>query len=224
VAGQAVQRWSVVVPAKQLAVAKTRLRPLTGDPDGAPVDHADLVLALLADTVAAVTASPAVGAVVVVTDDARAAAVVTALGARTVADEPRRGLNAALAHGARTAGPGPVAAISSDLPALRPAELTAALAAAGGQAAAGSSRCFVADAAGTGTTLLAAAGGGLDPRFGPGSAAAHEASGAVRLAGRWPGLARDVDTAEDLLAARALGLGPETSALVARLFPAPCPS
>jgi 2-phospho-L-lactate guanylyltransferase len=224
VAERAVQRWSVVVPAKRLAVAKTRLRPLTGSPGGRPVDHDELVLALLADTVAAVLASPAVGAVVVVTDDARAAAVVAALGARTVADEPRHGLNPALAHGARAAGTGPVAAISSDLPALRPAELTAALAAAAAHAATGTPRCFTADAAGTGTTLLAVSGGDLDPHFGPGSAAAHEASGAVRLAGRWPGLARDVDTPDDLLAARALGLGPATGALVDLLLPAACRS
>jgi 2-phospho-L-lactate guanylyltransferase len=214
----------VVVPAKQLTVAKSRLRPLTGSPGGGPVGHDELVLALLADTVAAVTASSAVGSVVVVTDDARAAAVVGALGARTVPDEPRNGLNPALAHGARAAGAGPVAAISSDLPALRPEELTAALAAAGAHAAGGTPRCFTADAAGTGTTLLAAAGGRLDPRFGPGSAAAHEASGAVRLTGRWPGLARDVDTPADLLAARVLGLGPATGALVDRLLPAACHS
>src|SRR5919199_1918141 len=45
------------------------------------------------------------------------------------------------------------------------------------------------DAAGTGTTLLVAAPGcALDPRFGPGSAAVHRASGARQLAGDWPGL------------------------------------
>jgi len=219
-----VQRWSVVVPAKRLDVAKTRLRPLTDAPAGPvdpAVDHADLVLALLADTVAAVRACAAVRAVVVVTDDARAAGVVTALGARTVRDEPGRGLNPALAHGAWAAGGGPVAALSSDLPALRPAELAAALAAASALAAAGAPRSFAADAAGTGTTLLAASGGELDPHFGPGSAAAHEASGGVRLTGRWPGLARDVDTPADLLAARALGLGAATGALAERLLARP---
>lgn len=215
------QRWSVVVPAKELAVAKTRLRPLTGPRDGSPVGHAELVLALLSDTVAAVTASPAVREVVVVTDDPRAARVVGALGARTVPDTPRRGLNPALAHGAAAAGH-PVAALSSDLPALRPGEVTAALEAAGALAAAGRPRCFTADAAGTGTTLLAVSAGELDPHFGPGSAAAHEATGAVRLAGPWPGLARDVDTPGDLRAARELGLGPATGVLADRLLPASC--
>ena len=211
------RRWSVVVPAKRLALAKTRLRPLTYGTGSHPDLHPDLVLALLADTVAAVTACPVVGTVVVVTDDARAGELVRGLGARTVGDEPDRGLNAALVHGAGTAGGGPVAALSSDLPALRPEELAGALAAAGQLAAAGTPRCFTADAAGTGTTLLAAAAGDLDPHFGPGSAAAHEASGAVRLPARWPGLARDVDTPEDLRAAGLLGLGAATGAVISRL-------
>jgi 2-phospho-L-lactate guanylyltransferase len=129
-----------------------------------------------------------------------------------VPDEPDRGLNPALAHGARTAGAADVAALSSDLPALRSAELTAALAAA--EAA---PRCFVADAAGTGTTLLTAHGVDLDPRFGGGSASAHRDGGALPLTGDWPGLTRDVDTADDLRAALALGVGPRTAALAGRL-------
>ena len=202
----AVQQWSVVVPAKRLTTAKTRLTPLTEE---LGAGHADLVLALLADTVAAARRSPAVGLVLVVTDEPRAAAVVTALGAQTTGDEPDAGLNAALAHGARVArlrGGDPVAALSSDLPALRPDELTAAL-----RAAAAVPRAFVPDAAGTGTTLLAARDGELGPRFGPGSAAAHAAAGAVPLDGDWPGLSRDVDTPADLHAAYRLGVGPRTT-------------
>ncbi|PWW23207.1 2-phospho-L-lactate guanylyltransferase [Geodermatophilus normandii] len=201
-------RWSLVVPAKRLGAAKTRLVPLTG---GGPGVHADLVLALLADTVAAARDCAAVADVVVVTDDERAAATVRALGARTVPDEPDRGLNPALAHGARASGGDAVAALSSDLPALRSDELAAAL------AAATAPRCFVADAAGTGTTLLTASGVPLDPRFGRGSAAAHAAAGAVPLAGGWPGLRRDVDTPADLAAAVHLGVGAATAALLPRL-------
>src|SRR4051794_16962870 len=122
-----MQSWSVVVPAKRLALAKTRLRPVT---DAAATGHDELVLALLADTVTAALACTAVAEVVVVTDDPAARAVVEALGARTVPDEPDRGLNPALEHGARSAGGSAVAALSSDLPALRPAELAAALQAA----------------------------------------------------------------------------------------------
>ncbi|SFL48807.1 2-phospho-L-lactate guanylyltransferase [Geodermatophilus ruber] len=202
--------WSVVIPAKRLAVAKTRLTPL---PDGLSGSaHAELVLALLADTVAAALAAPAVTGVVVVTDDPAAAAVVTGLGARTVPDEPDRGLNPALAHGARAAGGAAVAALSSDLPALRPEELSAAL-----TAAVSAPRCFVADAQGTGTTLLTATGVELAPAFGAGSAARHRTGGALPLTGAWPGLARDVDTPEDLRAAVALGVGRHTAALLAAL-------
>jgi 2-phospho-L-lactate guanylyltransferase len=210
-----VPTWSVVVPAKRLAVAKTRLRPLTealGDPAGAL--HDELVLALLADTVTAALACPSVTELVVVTDDPTAAELVRGLGARTVADEPDAGLNPALEHGARGVT-GPVAALSSDLPGLRPEELAAAL-----EAASGVPRAFVADAQGTGTTLLTAVGVPLHPAFGPGSADAHRASGAVPLSGDWPGLVRDVDTDGDLRAALALGAGRHTTALLDRLLPA----
>jgi 2-phospho-L-lactate guanylyltransferase len=207
-----VQSWSVVVPAKRLDVAKTRLRPLTAGRQDAGAAHRDLVLALLEDTVAAALACPAVEAVVVVTDEPAAEDVVRLLGARTVPDEPDRGLNPALEHGARSAPGRAVAALSSDLPALRPGELAAAL-----EAASGVERGFVADAHGTGTTLLTAVGTDLRPAFGPGSAEAHLTGGAVALTGSWPGLVRDVDTEADLRAALLLGIGPRTAALVAHL-------
>jgi len=208
-----VPSWSVVVPAKRLAVAKTRLRPLTallGD------GHDALVLALLGDTVAAALGSELVAEVVVVTDDPAAAGLVRGLGARTVADEPDAGLNAALSHGASTARQPAVAALSSDLPALRPEELTVAL-----EAASAVPRAFVADAPGTGTTLLTAVGVPLRPSFGPGSAEAHRAGGATALSGRWPGLVRDVDTETDLRAALTLGAGPRTTAFAVSLRAAP---
>src|SRR5215211_4890469 len=82
----AVPKWSIVVPAKRLAVAKTRLRPLT-DALGGPA-HDELVLALLADTVAAAVGCPSVAEVIVVTDDAAAADAVRPLGARTLPDVP----------------------------------------------------------------------------------------------------------------------------------------
>ena len=203
--------WSVVVPAKRLALAKTRLRPLT---DVLGDSHDALVLALLADTVTAALACPSVTELVVVTDDSAAADLVRGLGARTVADEPDAGLNTALEHGARSVT-GPVAALSSDLPGLRPEELAAALAAASSVP-----RAFVADAHGTGTTLLTAVGVPLRPSFGPGSAEAHRAGGAVPLSGNWPGLVRDVDTDGDLRAALALGAGRHTMALLDRLLSA----
>ncbi|RQW99803.1 2-phospho-L-lactate guanylyltransferase, partial [Micromonospora inaquosa] len=62
-------RWAVVVPVKQLAAAKSRLR---GALPGVP--HEELALALAADTLRAVLACSAVAEALVVTDDARVAA------------------------------------------------------------------------------------------------------------------------------------------------------
>ncbi|MBW4705320.1 2-phospho-L-lactate guanylyltransferase [Micromonospora sp. RL09-050-HVF-A] len=214
--GQA--RWVVVVPVKRLRAAKSRLRGALP-----VVPHEELALALTADTVGAALACPAVAEVLVVTADPQVAAAVGAAGARVVPDRPDSGLNAALRHGVEvavtdgddTAGGGCgtwVAALTADLPALRPAELAAALHAVGTGPA--GVRRFVSDAPGTGTTLLVAPPGvPLDPRFGVDSAAAHLASGAVPLPGGWPSLRRDVDTAADLADAARLGLGPATGAL-----------
>jgi 2-phospho-L-lactate guanylyltransferase len=202
-------RWSVVIPVKRLEVAKTRLRAAVPG-----VEHDRLVLAICLDTVSAVLDCPGVGRVVTVTDDPRAADALRALGVVVVGDAPDAGLNPALEHGTAVARAGsplePVAVVSADLPALRPAELAAAL-----TAAAAHRRSFVADAVGTGTTLLAvAAGGPLLAAYGPDSRAAHAASGAVELDGDWPSLRRDVDTAADLAAAVALGLRPLSAALM----------
>jgi 2-phospho-L-lactate guanylyltransferase len=201
----------VVVPVKRLGVAKSRLYAV-----GRPrPEHEELALSLALDTVAAALLAPGVARVVVVTDDPAAARAMTAAGAVVVPDEPDAGLNPALGHGAgsaaRIAPADGVALLSADLPALRPAELGAALRAAGRAA-----RAFVPDADGTGTTLLATRPGvPVLPRYGPGSAAAHRATGAVELSGNWPSLRHDVDTAADLRAAAALGLGPATAAWTA---------
>jgi 2-phospho-L-lactate/phosphoenolpyruvate guanylyltransferase len=205
--------WLAVLPIKPLPSAKTRLRgavPGTG--------HPELVLAMAQDTVAAALASDGVDRVVVVCDDATVRAALDALGAHCVPDRPAAGLNAALTHG--VAGvPGPVAALTADLPALRPAELAEALAAA----AKLGRRGYVPDASGTGTVLLTApAGVPLEPRFGPGSAAQHRSSGAHAIPGDWPSLRLDVDTATDLEAAVALGVGRFT-AKVLGLRPTPSP-
>ncbi|WP_051108941.1 2-phospho-L-lactate guanylyltransferase [Actinomadura flavalba] len=207
--------WSLVVPVKVLARAKTRMSALAGP------HRQELALAVAADTVAAALRCPRVGAVVVVTDDPRPAAELAALGARIVPDEPDAGLNPALVHGARrareSAPDAPVGALSADLPALRPAELARAL-----DAAATVPEAFVADAPGIGTTLYTAGPGvPFSPAFGGASRAAHRARGVRELT--LPGLdsvRRDLDTPGDLAALRALGLGPRTAA-VAALLPDP---
>jgi 2-phospho-L-lactate guanylyltransferase len=204
--------WSLVIPVKVLARAKSRLAALAGPSRSA------LALAMAADTVSAVAACPAVCAMIVVTDDREAADALGALGAVVVADEPGSGLNAALAHGAAVAAArwpaSGTGALGADLPALRPAELGSGL-----QAAAAWPEAFVPDAAGTGTTLYTARPGvTFSPRFGTGSAGRHRAAGAAELLlADAPGLRRDVDTPDDLRDAAALGLGPRTARLEAQL-------
>jgi len=189
---------------KRLEQAKTRL--------GLPAaDRARLALAMAEDTIRACVAAESVRRVVVVTDDPDGAAMAAAAGAVVVADEPDAGLNPALRHGARfAAGDDPelgVVTVSSDLPALRAADLDAVL-----RSAASDPVAVVADAAGTGTVLYAAARvGAFDPAYGVASWAAHAQAGAVdRTDAADPRLRRDVDTVADLREALALGVGPAT--------------
>ena len=205
--------WALVIPVKPLDRAKSRLAGLAGPRRG------ELALAMAADTVRALLASPAVAVAIVVTDDATAGAELGALGAVVIPDRPAAGLNPALEYGAAFAAerwPGRGrAGLAADLPALRPAEIGAALAAAGGWPAA-----VVRDAAGAGTTQYTGCpAGGVRPALGAGSGARHAAGGAAELG--LPGiggLRQDVDTAEDLSRAAALGLGPRTTAVAARLL------
>jgi 2-phospho-L-lactate/phosphoenolpyruvate guanylyltransferase len=205
--------WSVLMPVKVLAQAKSRLAGLAGP------HRPELALGLACDTVTAVLETAQVARVVVITDDPVAAAALGGLGALVVPDEPRDGLNAALRYGAAFAAarwPGcGTAALSADLPALRPAELARAL-----KAATAFQRAFVADAAGDGTTLYTAVPGAVfRPAFGLASRARHAASGATELELKdIPGLRRDVDTPADLRGAAALGLGPRTAPLAAELL------
>lgn len=208
------QLWSVVVPVKRPEFAKSRLAPAVGSLRPA------LARAFAADTVSAALTCHLVGAVVVVTDDDEVAKDAVTMGADAIEDTPDAGLNPALRHGAayaRELWPDLwVAAMSADLPALKPAELGAALEAA--SSADGVS--FVADAAGVGTVLYAAgAGAAFGPRFGAQSRSSHLSDGAAELAiDDVPSLRRDVDTLADLRAAADLGLGPRTAPLVAELI------
>jgi 2-phospho-L-lactate/phosphoenolpyruvate guanylyltransferase len=247
--------WTVLLPVKVLARAKSRLAVLAGP------RRCELALALASDTVSAVVACPEVARVIVITSDRFAGPRLAALGAIVVADIAdgrqdagldgpggagglgalsgadmlsQERLNAALRHGAAIAArrwPGTgLAALTADLPALRPAELGAALRAAaaatrsgadGGDGANGVARsAFVPDAAGVGTTLYAVPpGGDFRPAFGGASRMRHAAGGAIELAlDDAPGIRQDVDTPADLRAALALGAGHRTTALAVQLL------
>jgi 2-phospho-L-lactate/phosphoenolpyruvate guanylyltransferase len=205
--------WSVLMPVKELARAKSRLAELAGPRRG------ELALALACDTALAVLGSAAATRLIAITDDPSASAALAGLGAIVVPDEPRDGLNAALRHGAAHAAarwPGSgTAALSADLPALRPREISRAL-----RAAAAWPTAFVADADGDGTTLYTAAPGvAFRPSFGLASRARHAAAGATELdLDGVPGLRRDVDTPAGLRGAAALGLGPRSGPLAAELL------
>lgn len=210
------RRWSVVVPVKRLAAAKSRLAEFVG------ARRADLALALACDTVRAVAATPGVAAVFAVTEDATAAAALERLGAHVVTGEPGTGLNAALRHGAARARQlcpdAGVCALSADLPALRPAELARVLAAAAAYPCA-----FLADAHGVGTTLYSTAPREVfAPSFEGRSRLRHREGGAVELDLEGVATVRcDVDTPADLRAAALLGVGPHTAALLDALGVAP---
>ena len=188
------QKFALLVPVKTLSLAKSRLE--------SPAARASLMRAFALDAIGAALASPVVATVYVVTDEPGFEDGTTRL-----PDEGDGDLNRALLQAERrvrlldpTAG---VAAMCADLPSLLTADLTAALSAGLGD------RWFVADAPGTGTTLLAAGPGvNLDPHFGVGSARRHEESGAIPVSAQVPTLRADVD----LERARVLGLGVHSSA------------
>ncbi|WP_040797483.1 2-phospho-L-lactate guanylyltransferase [Nocardia higoensis] len=215
-----------LIAVKRLDQAKSRLA------DRLPAPHrARLVLAMLADTVTAATAVPQIRSITVVTPDAAVTDLVGALGAHahpeppvaaaggphTTAggfDVPADGLNTALAHAAASLrAEHPMAdllVLQADLPALRPGELADMLATAPPHG-----RAVVIDHTGTGTAaLLVRDGGDLAPAFGVDSARRHIAAGAVELAGDWPGLRLDVDTAADLERVIELGAGSSTRAVL----------
>jgi 2-phospho-L-lactate guanylyltransferase len=197
--------FSLLVPVKDGGGAKTRLGAI-----GAAA-RADLMAAFARDAITAARRTPA-AEVYVVGDPAALASFAADLDVAILPDEGDGDLNQALRRAsARVARPGRgVAVMLADLPCLRTDDLDQALARSG--------RAFVADAAGTGTTLLVAPDGAeLDPHFGVDSAEAHAASGAVPVAGALTSLRLDVDTTDDLERALRQGVGVHTAAAVERL-------
>ncbi len=200
---------ALVIAVKRLTAAKTRLAPIFSASTREAV-----VLAMLVDTV---TAASAVAPVTVVTPDDVAADAARQLGAAVIADPTPAGhrnpLNNAIAAAEaelRTSIPN-IVVLQGDLPALQPQELDEALTAARNYP-----RSFVGDRHGTGTSALFAFGVPLQPAFGADSAAHHRHSGAIELTGAWPGLRCDIDTPDDLLTARRLGVGAATAQAVAQ--------
>ncbi len=198
--------WTVIVPVKASARAKSRIRL-------DPAMRRTLALIMAEDTVSAIVGAAPVGRTLVVLEDARDGAMLARVPGVDLFVTHTDELNAAIRDGLGALGPepaGPVAVVPADLPSLTAAELAEAL-----NLAAAHPRSVVADRAGTGTTLLAARSADLlDPRYGAGSFAAHVAGGAVPLAlPSRSGLRRDVDRVDNLRSVT----GPRTRAVLTTL-------
>jgi 2-phospho-L-lactate guanylyltransferase len=178
--------WVIVIPLKPADAGKSRLG--AAEP---------LVRALGVATVRAAAIAEGVSEVVVVTADATTADELERMSRVRIVREPApRGLRLAIASALATILPGlRRAVLLGDLPGLVPADLTRALV-----TAAGHPRSFVADAAGTGTTLVTArAGVAWHSAFGRASASRHRALGLHQQAvPRRSSLRHDVDTAAQL--------------------------
>lgn len=197
--------WTVLIPVKATNRGKSRI-------DLPAALRQELALAMALDTVSATARSARVVAIV---EDAGDAARLGAVAGVSVHRTSVTGLNESILDGLKslTAGAGTagwVAALPGDLPGLRSAELTEALALC-------STHRFsvVADHQGIGTTLLAATEpAALAPRYGSSSFRSHLLAGATPIqlpaasSLRW-----DVDTVADLEATA----GPFTSGVLERI-------
>ena len=205
----AAEGYVGLVALKRSDVAKSRLASVP-----APLRRR-LAWTMAVDTLRALTA---VLPVIVISNQPELAGRLSRerISARVLAEPLVAGMNAALRHGEKAAtgaGFSSTLACVGDLPALRPASVRAVLA-----AAINPGRAFVADASGTGTTMLIASGTELDPHFQGRSAAGHRESGAValtaaELGGALADARRDVDSEVDLYDAYFLGLGSATAQL-----------
>lgn len=195
--------YVVLLPVKPPSRGKSRL-------EVDPGRRRALAAAFALDTARACLDAARVAAVLAVTDDASFAGELRSAGCDAIPDGVAGDLNESLRLAAAEAmrrWPRAVpVAVCADLPALRAADLDAALGSAeqlGGPA-------FVADLDREGTTLYTAAPDAFEPRFGTGSRRAHLAAGAHEIPGELTTLRRDVDDGRTLAEAERLGLGAHT--------------
>lgn len=204
-------RWWAVIPIKDGRMAKSRFAHLDTD------QRLALARAMAQDTVRATLDCPRVDGVIIVgaaPEGLVPGGSVASPGSVIGLADPGTGLNDALRAGAEAVPHGAASVlVLGDLPCATPEALDAAL-----TAAAGHDRAFIADVAGTGTTLLTARPGvAPQPAFGHRSRARHAASGAVEIDDpQVAPLQRDVDSDVDLWDAERRGVGPVTQALLAQ--------
>ncbi len=201
------------VPVKDLAAAKQRLVGAL-----APAERVALARAMLRDVLRALAAA-GLDAVWVVTRDAEVAAIAAGLGAEVLHEEDNRGHTAAVALAqarAAAAGAGAFLTVPGDVPCVGAGEVRALAAAVAGPPAV----ALVPSRSGRGTNGAALAPPGVMPlTFGEPSFDDHVAT--ARRHGleprllRLPGLALDVDGADDLWALLAAGGATESGRLLA---------
>jgi 2-phospho-L-lactate/phosphoenolpyruvate guanylyltransferase len=203
-----------LIPAKPPHLGKQRLNSLPAD------QRIALATAFTLDTLRAVRDCELVSRVYLISTDPQLGMSAAGLGVDTLLDpapDPLpgpRGFNDMLRAAAQEVvaeADQALMVVPGDLPALTPHALAEALGRWLPHRPA-----FVPDRAGTGSTLYVALANEFDPRYGPGSRAAHLASGAQELAAA-DCLRQDVDHPGDLEAAFALGVGPHTAAALGSL-------
>ncbi len=209
-----LSRLLAVVPVRSLSGAKSRL----GEPLD-PEERADLIMAMLRQTLAAALASRSVRTVALVSKDPEVLEVAHEMGVVPVLQRSD-GLNEAITEARSFVGAGvsAILVLPADLAFVGPeaidkfvATAAAALSADAAQATARPLVALVPDRHGTGTNaLLVSPLEAIRFQFGVGSRAAHQAEAAragalyVEAGGV---LTFDVDTPEDLLEADRAGLG-----------------
>lgn len=206
--------WTAVVPAKRWALSKSRMA-------GGPQVRESLARAFALDVVETLSQVPSIDTIIIITDERELAGFGARLGAAVVQDHAllspdplNRAVRLGRSRAVATRPHAPIVVVPADLPAITTASMEQALAALQMPGCA-----FVPDASSTGTTLLSASEPGLlRPAYGPGSARTHLADGARMILEVDQRLRRDVDTAEHLQEASALGLLPRTAAVVEDLL------
>jgi 2-phospho-L-lactate guanylyltransferase len=222
-------RATAIIPVKRFGEAKRRLLDRLDRPQ-----RADLVKAMLADVLAAVSAADSIERVIVVTGEGRAERIALRQAQRSTtpievlrdpddrghSEAATLGIIRALALGAKCS-----AMLPGDCPLLDPGELDAAL-----DRMAPNRVAVIPDRHGTGTNgLLFCPADAIGPAFGEGSAERHrdraQRAGFEVVTEPLASLALDLDTPDDLAAlASALtdqpGRAPATAAALDRLGPA----
>lgn len=196
-AGRRLDMKFVLLPAKRLEAAKTRLGALLLDRE-----RQALAFAMYRDVLGAVARCASRPRVVVVTSDPRLRQEAAGYGFTAVAEEPPYGLNRAVGLGTRVCmgmGASTVATLLTDTPLIEPADVDELLEEAGRPG----SILLVSSKEGTGTNaLVRTPPDAITSSFGPSSLERHLAKARARgLAVRYLRRGRiefDIDTPEDL--------------------------